>query len=180
MRMFQVDAFSNQVFKGNPAAVLILENWLPDLTMQAIANENNLSETAFARPNKKGWDLRWFTPTHEVEFCGHATLATAHILTTQNTTTPTKCCLKHVWDNCRVIPIGEGYQLDIPAFPPEILGQFPVEIEGIFGEISAKPFQNFENIFAEFPDGRISSRFCPGSPQNCNARAARPGNYRSG
>ncbi|RUW18000.1 PhzF family phenazine biosynthesis protein, partial [Mesorhizobium sp. M4B.F.Ca.ET.013.02.1.1] len=59
--MYQVDAFADRAFHGNPAAVLILEDWLPEHVMQAIANENNLAETAFARPNGKGWDLRWFT-----------------------------------------------------------------------------------------------------------------------
>ena len=82
--MYQVDAFSDRVFGGNPAAVLILDDWLDDSVMQAIAAENNLAETAFARPNRRGWDLRWFTPTNEVEFCGHATLATAHILATRH------------------------------------------------------------------------------------------------
>ncbi|WP_204313102.1 PhzF family phenazine biosynthesis protein, partial [Stenotrophomonas maltophilia] len=68
------------MFAGNPAAVLVLDDWLALDTMQAIAEENNLAETAFARPNAGGWDLRWFTPTAEVNFCGHATLATAHVL----------------------------------------------------------------------------------------------------
>ncbi|WP_348640272.1 PhzF family phenazine biosynthesis protein [Mesorhizobium sp. M5C.F.Ca.ET.164.01.1.1] len=60
--MYQVDAFAERAFEGNPAAVLILEDWLSDDVMQAIANENNLAETAFARLNGEGWDLRWFTP----------------------------------------------------------------------------------------------------------------------
>ncbi|TIQ72420.1 MAG: PhzF family phenazine biosynthesis protein, partial [Mesorhizobium sp.] len=68
--MYQVDAFAERAFQGNPAAVLILEDWLSDDVMQAIANENNLAETAFARPNGENWDLRWFTPVHEADFCG--------------------------------------------------------------------------------------------------------------
>jgi PhzF family phenazine biosynthesis protein len=84
LTMYQVDAFAERAFQGNPAAVLILQDWLADDVMQAIANENNLAETAFARPNGKGWDLRWFTPVHEVDFCGHATLATAHVLASQH------------------------------------------------------------------------------------------------
>ena len=66
--MFQVDAFSDRIFGGNPAAVLVLDDWLADTVMQSIAAENNLAETAFARPNGKGWDLRWFTPVLEVDF----------------------------------------------------------------------------------------------------------------
>lgn len=78
--IFQIDAFSETVFGGNPAAICPLEAWLPDERMQAIAAENNLSETAFFVPNADGYDLRWFTPTTEVELCGHATLASAYLI----------------------------------------------------------------------------------------------------
>ena len=79
--IYQVDAFTDRVFGGNPAAVVPLEGpWPPDETLQAIALENNLSETAFVRPRPDGYDLRWFTPGAEVDLCGHATLATAHVL----------------------------------------------------------------------------------------------------
>jgi PhzF family phenazine biosynthesis protein len=80
---FQVDAFAQGPFTGNPAAVMPLDHWLGDEVMQAIAAENNLSETAFTVPSEGGeadYDLRWFTPTMEVPLCGHATLAAAHIL----------------------------------------------------------------------------------------------------
>jgi PhzF family phenazine biosynthesis protein len=81
--IFQVDAFATRPFTGNPAAVMPLDHWLDDEVMQAIAAENNLSETAFTVPSERedaDYDLRWFTPTVEVELCGHATLASAHIL----------------------------------------------------------------------------------------------------
>ena len=80
---FQVDAFADRPFTGNPAAVMPLDHWLPDEVMQAIAAENNLSETAFTVPSERDdadYDLRWFTPTTEVPLCGHATFAAAHIL----------------------------------------------------------------------------------------------------
>ena len=86
MRMlpyFQVDAFANRPLTGNPAAVMPLDRWLDDELMQAIAAENNLSETAFTVPSERGdvdFDMRWFTPTTEVPLCGHATLASAHVL----------------------------------------------------------------------------------------------------
>lgn len=80
IKIFQVDAFSSQVFGGNPAAVCPLESWLPDETLQKIALENNLSETAFFLPENDGYRLRWFTPAVEIDLCGHATLASAHIL----------------------------------------------------------------------------------------------------
>ncbi|HMF68827.1 MAG TPA: PhzF family phenazine biosynthesis protein, partial [Phyllobacterium sp.] len=66
--MYQVDAFTTELFSGNPAAVLVLDDWLPVETMQAIASENNLAETAFVKRSSNGWDLRWFTPVHEVNF----------------------------------------------------------------------------------------------------------------
>jgi PhzF family phenazine biosynthesis protein len=80
---FQVDAFASRPLTGNPAAVMPLERWLDDSLMQAIATENNLSETAFTVPSNGGdadYDLRWFTPAAEVELCGHATLAAGHVL----------------------------------------------------------------------------------------------------
>ena len=82
---FQVDAFAEKPLTGNPAAVMPLERWLEDSLMQAIAAENNLSETAFTVPSAgddADFDLRWFTPTSEVELCGHATLAAGHVLMT--------------------------------------------------------------------------------------------------
>jgi len=80
---FQVDAFADRPLTGNPAAVMPLDRWLDDALMQAIAAENNLSETAFTVPSERDdadFDLRWFTPTAEVEMCGHATLASGHVL----------------------------------------------------------------------------------------------------
>lgn len=82
-RMFQVDAFADALFKGNPAAVLVVEAPLPDNLMQAIAQENNLAETAFVTRAGADWHIRWFTPLHEAAFCGHAALATAHVLCTE-------------------------------------------------------------------------------------------------
>lgn len=78
--IYQIDAFADRVFTGNPAAVVPLDAWLPDEVMQGVAAENNLSETAFFKPAADGFDLRWFTPTVEVDLCGHATLAAAHVL----------------------------------------------------------------------------------------------------
>ncbi len=78
--IFQIDTFTSEVFKGNPAAVCPLESWLPDDLMQNIAMENNLSETAFFVKKDEGFHIRWFTPTTEVNLCGHATLASAAVI----------------------------------------------------------------------------------------------------
>lgn len=80
LRMFQIDAFTDRLFGGNPAAVCPLDRWLDDALMQAIAAENNLAETAFFVPNGAEYGLRWFTPTTEVDLCGHATLASAWVV----------------------------------------------------------------------------------------------------
>ena len=80
LSLFQVDAFSQKVFKGNPAAVVPLDKWIDAAVMQSIAAENNLSETAFFVPTKIGFEIRWFTPVAEVSLCGHATLAAAHVI----------------------------------------------------------------------------------------------------
>ena len=80
LNLYQVDAFTNQLFGGNPAAVCPLEEWLSDERMQQVAAENNLAETAFYVPQGDQFGLRWFTPTTEVDLCGHATLAAAYVL----------------------------------------------------------------------------------------------------
>ena len=78
--IYQIDAFTDKMFEGNPAAVCPLDKWLDKSVMQHIAAENNLSETAFFVKEDEGYRLRWFTPTIEVELCGHATLASAHVI----------------------------------------------------------------------------------------------------
>lgn len=80
IKITQLDAFTDKVFGGNPAAICILDEWLPDELMQQIGVENNLSETAFLVKEDKGYHIRWFTPSVEVDLCGHATLAAAKVL----------------------------------------------------------------------------------------------------
>ena len=82
--LYQVDAFTDKLFYGNPAAICFLDEWLDDILMQKIAMENNLSETAFVVKENDQFHIRWFTPIAEVALCGHATLAAAHILFTQH------------------------------------------------------------------------------------------------
>jgi PhzF family phenazine biosynthesis protein len=80
LQIFQVDAFTDKVFGGNPAGVCPLDHWIPDEIMQGISMENALAETAFFIPANDGFEIRWFTPEFEMDLCGHATLATAHVL----------------------------------------------------------------------------------------------------
>lgn len=158
--MYQVDAFADRVFGGNPAAVLILDDWLAEDVMQSIAAENNLAETAFARPNGAGWDLRWFTPVDEVDFCGHATLATAHVLAAHHHVTGEMAFSTRVGE-LRVARVDNGYRMDLPSFPPEPLSELPAPIGALFGDIDHSAFRNFENIFVELPDEAAVRAFVP-------------------
>jgi len=159
LTMYQVDAFSDQVFGGNPAAVLVLEAWLPESVMQNIAAENNLAETAFVRPNGAAWDLRWFTPAREVNFCGHATLATAHVLASERGVVGEMAFNTRVGE-LRVVRDSLGYRLDLPSFPPEPWRDSP-SINGIFAEPPMSVFRNFENLFVELAGEHAVRDFVP-------------------
>ncbi|HYD29886.1 MAG TPA: PhzF family phenazine biosynthesis protein [Azospirillaceae bacterium] len=118
--LFQVDAFTNKVFAGNPAAVCPLESWLPGATLQAIAAANNLAETAFFVPAGDGFELRWFTPVSEVDLCGHATLATAFVLCSILEPARERVVFAtRTAGPLAVIREGERYTLDFPARPPK-------------------------------------------------------------
>lgn len=132
LKMFQVDAFAERVFTGNPAAVLVLAEWPDDELMQAVAAENNLAETAFVRRSDDGFDLRWFTPVHEAAFCGHATLATAHVLATAYGVDGEITFSTRKVGTIKVRPEADGYTLDLPAFTPEPLQPTPELLRGLF------------------------------------------------
>ncbi|MEQ9181062.1 MAG: PhzF family phenazine biosynthesis isomerase [Nitratireductor sp.] len=160
--MYQVDAFADHVFAGNPAAVLILERWLPDPLMQAVAEENNLAETAFACPGEAPghWQLRWFTPVHEVDFCGHATLAAAHVLFSQHRASGPLSFSTRAGP-LRVTRGEDGYRLDLPRFDPQPLTRLPDALDGVFDRAPKAQFRNFENIFVELEDEAAVRGFIP-------------------
>lgn len=119
LRFVQVDAFADRPFTGNPAAVMPLETWLPDEVLQAIALENNLSETAFTIPAQDGdadYELRWFTPTTEVVLCGHATLASGHVLIGARDRIRFRTRRAGLLEVARD---GEGYAMSLPAWKAE-------------------------------------------------------------
>jgi PhzF family phenazine biosynthesis protein len=118
--IYQIDAFASAVFKGNPAAVMPLEQWLPDATMQAIAAENNLAETAFFVPEGDVWRLRWFTPQVEVDLCGHATLATAHLIFTRLAPARNRVEFMTRSGRLAVARKGELLELDFPAVAMQV------------------------------------------------------------
>jgi len=118
IKQYQVDAFATRAFEGNPAAVCPLENWLEDDLLQAIAEENNLSETAFFVPTENGFRLRWFTPVKEVDLCGHATLATAHVIFEILGCAEPAIIFETRSGNLCVEKAGNQLKMDFPAFPP--------------------------------------------------------------
>ncbi len=138
-KMFQVDAFARAAFTGNPAAVMMLDAFFSAELMQKIAEENNLSETAFVVARGDGsFDLRWFTPTVEIEFCGHATVATAHILASEYGLAPPFTFHTQIGE-LRVGKSGEHYQLDAPIaaavetpISPAVIKAFPIPLEAAF------------------------------------------------
>lgn len=117
LEFYHVDAFSDSIFHGNPAAVIILDDWLPDMVMQAIAAEFNLSETTFTVNKNGNYRIRWFTPTTEVQLCGHATLATAHVLHNHLDVPRQTIRFQSLSGLISTTPEGEGYTLDFPANP---------------------------------------------------------------
>ena len=116
---YQVDAFSRKIFGGNPAAVCLLESWLSDDVLQAISAENNLPETAFLVPKSKGrYDLRWFTPTVEIDLCGHATLASAFVIFSFIDSALSSVDFETASGLLSVAKAGELLSMDFPARMP--------------------------------------------------------------
>lgn len=118
--IYQADAFTDQLFGGNPAAICPLTEWLPAETMQKIATENNLAETAYFVKQDDGYGLRWFTPEYEIDLCGHATLATAHILFTELAYPGASINFYTQKAGTLVVTKqGDKYTLDFPSRPPQ-------------------------------------------------------------
>lgn len=117
--LFHVDAFTDRPFSGNPAAVCILTSWKDDRWLQAVGREMNLSETAFLVKQPDYWDLRWFTPKVEVDLCGHATLASAHVLWQQGQATGDEIRFSTRSGILKAFRYGDGIELDFPLKPEE-------------------------------------------------------------
>lgn len=180
---FQVDAFASQPFQGNQACVMPLEAFLPDATLQAIAAENNVAETAFIVPDGPGaWQLRWFTPAVEVPLCGHATLAAAHVLYAEEGFTGQLITFRTRQSGELVVRRNEtGYVMDFPA--PEVeeitvnddiaeaLGARPIAAWG--GPFYAALFETPEDVTHLSPDLRALKTLGAGG----NGRGWNRGNF---
>ncbi|GAB4024422.1 PhzF family phenazine biosynthesis protein [Spirosoma gilvum] len=152
MRIYQLDAFTDQLFTGNPAAVVPLTDWLPDERLQQIATENNLAETAFyvKTDQKDTYHIRWFTPTIEVDLCGHATLATGYVLFyLENTPDPStgEALGEHVFFNSRSGPLkvcrsDDGWlTLDFPA---DAVQKANLQPPALLASVKEKPKEIFK------------------------------------
>ncbi len=147
LEIFQVDAFAEKIFAGNPAAVCPLENWISDSQMQAVATENNLSETAFFVSNGPGFDLRWFTPTSEINLCGHATLASAFVLFNFLEPQLTSVDFQTKSGRLSVSRDGDLLAMDFPALPPWECEQIPADLLHGLNPVPANVLQIKNNYF---------------------------------
>lgn len=134
MKYYVVDAFTDEVFKGNPAGVCVLEEWIDDNIMQKIAAENNLSETAFVVKNGNKYDLRWFTPKSEIDLCGHATLGTSYVIANYVQVGSENMEFNTASGILKVKRNGDLYEMDLPLREPqkiELLSQTISEAIGV-------------------------------------------------
>lgn len=145
MKQYIVDAFTDKPFSGNPAAVCVMEKWLDERTMMAVAMENNLSETAFAVKENGEYRLRWFTPETEVELCGHATLASAFVILELYEKGSSTVCFNTKSGALTVTKKGELYEMDFPTYK---LTEIPVtdDMERAFGVRPIKAVQGLDLI----------------------------------
>lgn len=172
MKLFQADAFTSELFGGNPAAICPLESWLRDELMQKIALENNLSETAFYVKKNDQFEIRWFTPKAEVDLCGHATLATAFILFNHEGYDKEEMVFTTMKSgNLTVRKKGNLLTLDFPKDHlkeiepiPELLNAFNIKpVEWFKGKTKLMlVFQNEEEIKNTKPDLKAIAEFAPG------------------
>ena len=161
--MYQIDAFAEKPFEGNPAAVVPLDEWLPNAMMQAIAEENNLSETAFYVPTNDGFHIRWFSPNKEVTLCGHATLASAYVLFNIMGYKKNILSFESLSGLLSVSKNGELLTLNFPAQQPEVcetpsmlsegLGKPPVEC--LAHDDFLAVFEKEEDVLGIVPDNQL-------------------------
>lgn len=174
--LYQVDAFTSEVFKGNPAAVCILNEWLDDARLQAISAENNLSETAFLVKNEEGFEIRWFTPLTEVSLCGHATLASAFVVFNYLDWPETSVRFQTRQRGMLTVTRKEGLlEMDFPAMAPapretpeglaDALGHPPLEVLGVERQLLAvfadertvRELKPDFNLLAQYEFGTITT-----------------------
>lgn len=152
LELFQIDAFTEKLFKGNPAAVIPLESWLEEELMQNIAMENNLAETAFICPaagDEADFDIRWFTPLSEINLCGHATLASAWVLfnimgiKNKEIRFSCKSGILKVWKE------NDTIWMDFPSWMPERFNEYPAELQEALGGVELVGVYKHRDLLVE-------------------------------
>lgn len=191
MKQYVADAFTDRVFAGNPAAVCVMDEWLDEGTMQSIAIENNLSETAFAVREGEAYHLRWFTPGGEVELCGHATLATAYVITRFYEPKASAVAFDTLSGRLTVTKQGDLLTMDFPSFT---LKPIPVTeemvralggvrpVEAYFGADTVCVLESEEQLVKLCPDQELVRRMdgvclhatVRGSEYDCVTRSFAP------
>ncbi len=170
--VFHIDAFTSKPFAGNPAAVCPLAAWLDDSLLQAVAAENNLSETAFLVPRGDGYELRWFTPRCEVKLCGHATLASAFVLLRVLGAKRDSVRFETRFSGALTVSLdGDLLAMDFPALVPWTCGAPPTALVEGLGKLPATVVQIEDNYFAVYereedvrsirPDFRLLEKLHP-------------------
>jgi PhzF family phenazine biosynthesis protein len=159
-RIFQIDAFTTRRFAGNPAAVIPLDRFLDDATMQTIAAENNLAETAFLVREGDGYHLRWFTPAVEVPLCGHATLASAAAVMERLEPGRRSVVFQSASGPLAVNKTETGYAMNFPARPSEPV-EAPAGLAEALGAIPAEVVVNSFNYMAVFEDAKLVRDLAP-------------------
>ena len=184
--LYQIDAFTDEMFKGNPAAVVVLDEWLPNDLLQKVAMENNLSETAFIVPREADYDITWFTPMSEIDLCGHATLSAAHVIFNHlaDPKDTIRFKTRQVGD-LSVRKDGDILYLDFPNRPPVKTEAPDVIIKGLGGKtpletLAARDYmlvypdsQTIRDIVPDFKSLGLADKWtcitAPGSPDdNCD------------
>ena len=159
--IYQLDSFASRRFAGNPAAVVPLENWLADDAMQAIAQENNLSETAFLVRQTSGYGLRWFTPALEADLCGHATLAAAWVVFHKLEPDRTSVDFETRWaGRLTVERRAELLAMDFPAWPPAPIASFAA-LEQALGAVPTTLLKGKRDHLAVFETAEAAARISP-------------------
>jgi PhzF family phenazine biosynthesis protein len=170
--IYQVDAFTSTRFAGNPAAVILLDAFLPDGTLQAIAAENNLAETAYLVPASRDYRLRWFTPGTEVPLCGHATLASAAVVMERLEPERTQVVFHSASGPLTVKRNSAGYVMDFPSRPSEPIAT-PTGLAEVLGVTPLEVTENDFNYLALLPDEATLRRVAPDMP--ALIRVGKPG-----
>lgn len=164
LTLYQVDAFTNKLFGGNPAAVIPLKKWLPDELMQQMALENNLSETVFFVPsNDKAadYDIRWFTPEVEINLCGHATLASAFVLFDILKKKKKKVVFNSKSGLLTVRKKDEIFEMDFPSWKPEKITEYPAELIASLGNPEIAGVYRYRDYLVELNNEETVKKIQP-------------------